>query len=73
MSDAQICVTCLSCDCPDTHEHVVTTHRRHLGLVLLAWKKPRHGVHGQECGALQRPLMVNSEHGDGRGVLYLPA
>lgn len=72
MFDARDYVTRVSCDRPGIHEHVVTTHRRHLGLVVLAWQKSCHSVCGQECGGLQRPFMENSKHGDRRGVLHLP-
>lgn len=39
----------------------------------MARQHPPHGEVGDERGALQRPLMVDSEHGDGRGVPHLPA
>ncbi len=66
-------ITCVCRDRLGTHEHTVSTERLHLGLVLLAWLQPRHSVVGNERGALQRPLVVNSEHGDGRGVPHVPA
>ena len=66
-------ITCVCCDRLGTHEHTVSTQRLHLGLVLLAWQQPPHSVVGDERGALQRSLVVDSEHGDGRGVPHLPA
>lgn len=70
---ASPCVTCVRRDFLDTHEHVLATQRLHFCLVLLTWQQSAHEVFGEERSALQHPLVVNPEHGDGRHVLHLPA
>lgn len=65
--------TCVSSDRLCAHQYTVATQRLHLGLVALARQQPRQRIVGDKCGALQHPLVVDPEHGDGRRVLYLPA